>query len=125
MSLFRKSTCLIASALIFWCSVGYGQSEITGKWLSPDGDRKIEIHENNGSYSGKIIWLKNTAARVKVGDIVLTDITYKNDRWTGKAYMPARDRHVNVSIRMPGKDELEITGKVGVISQKKLWERCK
>lgn len=125
MSLFRKSTCLIAGVLIFWCSVGYGQAEITGKWLSRDGDRKIEIYQNNGSYCGKIVWLKNTAARVNVGDVVLTDITYEKDRWTGKAYMPARDRHVSASITMPSKDELEITGKVGVISQKRLWKRCK
>lgn len=125
MSLFRKSRYLITGVLISWCSVGYGLSAITGKWLSPDGDRKIEIYDSNGSYSGKIIWLKNTAASVKVGDVVLINITYQKDRWTGKAYMPARDRHVSVSIAMPSNDELEITGKVGVISQKRLWKRCK
>lgn len=79
MSLFRKSTCLIAGVLIFSCDVGYCQAEISGKWLSPDGDRQIEIYENNGSYSGKIIWLRNAVGKVKLGDVVLTDITYKRN----------------------------------------------
>lgn len=125
MNLFRKSTCLVAGVLIFWCSVGYGQSEIVGKWISPDGDRKMEIYDINGSFFGKIIWVKSNTVKVRVGDIVMKNIIYKNDHWEGIAYIPARDRDLPVSISMPGDDELEMTGKVGIMSRTKRWKRCK
>ncbi|MDR6809631.1 uncharacterized protein (DUF2147 family) [Dyadobacter sp. BE34] len=125
MDPFRKSAYFAAGILVLLSTAGYGQKEITGKWLSPDGDRKIEIFENNGSFFGKIIWLKNTAGKIRVGDIVLKDITYKNDQWEGKAYIPARDQDIPVSISMSGNDELQITGKAGMMSRKKLWKRCK
>ncbi|WP_149243591.1 DUF2147 domain-containing protein [Dyadobacter sp. 32] len=125
MKRISKSAFLTAGFLILLSTAGYGQSEIIGKWLNPDGDRKIEIYENKGSFFGKIIWLKNPSGKAQIGDIVLKDITYKNDHWSGKAYMPARDRDVDISISMKRADELEITGKVGVMSQKKLWKRSK
>ncbi|WAC12483.1 DUF2147 domain-containing protein [Dyadobacter pollutisoli] len=123
MNPLRKLAGCTAVILLFLCTICYGQNEITGKWLSPDGDRKIEICESNSSFFGKIIWLKSTAGKVRVGDIVLKDITYKNGHWVGKAYIPARNRDISVSISMPDKEELEITGKVGMMSQKKLWKR--
>lgn len=34
------------------------QDAIVGKWLSADGDGKVEIYKKGDKYYGKLVWLK-------------------------------------------------------------------
>lgn len=98
-----------------------GADALIGKWQNPDGSRRMEIYKNGNQYFGKIIWLKSNNDNVKIGDIVLKNIVFSNNQWTGM--ITAKGNEMNCSITMMNSNTINIKAKMGFISKSKAWAR--
>lgn len=94
---------------------------IIGKWLNPDGTRRMEIYKGGDKYFGKIIWLRYDDGNVKTGDIVLKNLSFTKNQWKGIALVKGKE--LDCSIAMPNANTMNIKGKIGFISTTKTWTR--
>lgn len=94
---------------------------IIGKWQNPDGTRHMEIYKNGDKYFGKIIWLKSDDGSVRMGDIVLKNLSFTKNQWKGIALVKGKE--LDCSIAMPNTNTMSIKGKMGFISTTKTWTR--
>lgn len=97
--------------------------DILGKWINSDGNRKMEIYKDDNNYFGKIIWLKDSDDKAKVGDIILKDFKYEEDEWKGKIYFSAKKRDMSGTITMEDSTTIKITAKIGLFGKSKEWKR--
>lgn len=107
---------------------------ILGKWLSEQGDAKIEVYKKNDKYHGKIVWLKepnrdgkpktdhlnpdiNLRSRKTLGLIILTNFVYDGDfEWEdGEIYDPKSGKTYSCNMELTEKGKvLEIRGYIGI-----------
>lgn len=101
-----------------------GADAIIGKWLNPDGTRKMEIYKTGSYYLGKLIWIDASvsSAKAKVGDVVLKDFTYADGKWKGKVVV--KGDSYSGSLKLNG-NVLSITASMGFLSKTKAWTRVK
>ena len=124
---------------------------VIGQWLTDDGGARIEIFKENGTYCGKIVWLKepvypkedkeagkpirdrnnpDPAKRDQpyVGIYLLRDFAYKGENtWTnGTIYNPENGKTYSAKLRLESKDKLKVRGFIGIslIGGSTFWSRC-
>ena len=97
--------------------------EIVGIWLNPDGNRKMEIYKEGDKYFGKIVWLKDSEEKAKVGDIVLKSFTFNGEEWEGEVHIAQKNRDLSGTIEMKDSNTISISASVGFISRSKEWKR--
>jgi len=119
------------------------QNEIVGKWNASDGEAVVEMYQSKGTYSGKIIWLKNgknsdgtdktdsknpdKSKRNKTikGLNIVSGLKYDGSEWDGgKVYDPESGRTYKCSVRLEG-GKLKLKGKWGPFSRTQTWTRHK
>lgn len=94
--------------------------DILGKWINPDGTRKMEIFKSGTSYFGKLIWMSESTTKAKIGDVVLQDFIYANGKWKGKVI--TKNDHYSGSLKLEG-NTLSITASAGFLSKTRKWTR--
>lgn len=100
--------------LLLLLTTSFAPDAILGRWTNADKTREITLVKNGNFYSG-----------TSAGKEILQNIVYNNNTYTGKVYLPKRDQTFPCTIRLKGDDTMEITVKVGFISQTKVWTRIK
>jgi len=92
-------------------------AQILGHWQRGKGEAIIEISEQDGVYSGVIIWSHKRPETV--GIEVFRELRYDvNEReWHGRAYSIKREREVRVDIAVPEKDQLELTAHILIFTK--------
>ena len=98
-------------------------NDIIGIWLNPDGNRKMEIYKEGDKYFGKIVWLKDSEDKAKVGDIVLKNFSFNGEEWEGDIYIAQKKRDLFGTIEMDDSNTINISASVGLISRSKKWKR--
>ena len=114
---------------------------ITGLWMSPKKDTKIEIYQRSGKFYGKIIWgsgteikdLKNPDKSLRDRDLVgldiLTDFVFDGkDTWqSGTIYDPREGKTYSCKMSLKGQNSLNIRGFVGIslFGRTETWDRIK
>lgn len=121
--------------------------KIVGIWLTQNSDSKVEIYKNgNGSYSGKIIWLKepqeNGEVRIDknnpkedmrnrrlIGLIILDGVKYdvSDKEWNnGTIYDPKSGNTYKCYMWFDGSDQkLNVKGNIGfsIMGRTVTWTR--
>ncbi len=111
---------LISTSIVSYSQTG--ADAIIGKWLNPDGTRKMEIYKTGSVYFGKLIWMSEPSSKAKVGDLVLQEFSFSDGKWKGKVV--ARGDIYSGTLKLDG-NELSITASSGFLSKTKKWTRTK
>ena len=115
---------------------------IVGKWLSADGDGKVEIYKKGDKYYGKLVWLKepnedNGTPKVDdenpdaskrstplMGLVILKNFTFEDGFWqNGTIYDPKNGKTYKCEMWMDGKNTLRIRGYVAFLHRTESWTR--
>lgn len=91
---------------------------IVGIWNTGEENTKIEITEDNGVISGKLLSSDN--AKAKIGNQILKDLQYSNGEYKGKMYAAKKDKWYDAVLKENG-DHLDITIKVGMMKKTLSW----
>lgn len=113
---------------------GFSQAAgaISGQWLNPEKDGKVEIYEASGKYYGKLVWMKepyeadgktprkdtkNKDAKLRerpvMNMVILTNFKFENGKWVdGEVYDPKSGKTYSSIMTLKG-DKLELRGYIG------------
>lgn len=130
----------LSLVLLFMSSLTHAQ-DITGKWLTEDGEAVVETYLSGDKLYGKIVWLKNAndaggkpltdqenpdkskRSRTLIDLLMLIDFKLDNKKWEGgKIYDPSDGKTYRCSIWLE-KDKLKVRGYVGMFYQTQTWTR--
>lgn len=112
---------------------------ITGIWLSPKKDSKIEIFQSGNKFYGKIIWgtgsspkdVKNPDKTLRNRDLIglsiLNGFVFDgDDTWEdGTIYDPREGKTYSCKMEMDGMNKLKIRGFIGIslLGRTETWTR--
>ena len=119
---------MVMTLLLPSSSLALSANDIVGVWITPGAKSNVQISSSGGSYSGKIIWLKepnrdgkpktdvnNTDAskrgRKLMGLSLLSGFTFKGDHWEGQIYNPEDGKTYSCVLYLKGRN-LEVRGYV-------------
>lgn len=136
----RRLRMVIASFLALTAvlvDVAYGQSEaaeantLLGVWITKDAKSHVEISQANGTYSGRIVWLRDSIkygkpalddknpdetlrSRPVLGMTIMRDFVYGGDMvWTsGKVYDPESGNDYSGKMTLVDPSTLDLRGYV-------------
>lgn len=144
-----KKSCLAFACILGAQILGYGiaQASPAGVWFNDTGQGAIEIYPCGRSYCGKIIWLKQPISRKTgkplqdaynpdpakrrrpiCGLLVIEGVQEQNDgSWDGgRIYDPKVGKSYNVALQLMDRNQLRVTGYVGVrfLGKSFTWTRA-
>ncbi len=117
--------------------------DVIGIWLTDDGKAKIEIYEESGRYSGKIIWIRDSVddagrprldkenpkkalqGRPIVGIDLVKGFKFRRGRWEGgEIYDPENGKTYSCKMTLIG-NKLEVRGYIGfsMFGRTVVWTR--
>lgn len=114
-----KQIAIIFSVLFSITKIN-AQKSITGIWNAREDNTKIEITEDNGVFSGKILSSDNPKA--KIGKQLIKDVKPSNGKYKGKLYAAKKGKWYDAVLKESG-DQLDITIKVGWMSKTLIWKK--
>jgi uncharacterized protein (DUF2147 family) len=120
--------------------------DITGVWMSDDGEGAVEIERCGDKRCGHLVWLKTPTdktghpmrdgnnpdptarQRPLCGAMVIKDVAAQNDgSWDGGSiYDPEEGKDYSVMVRADGNDRLEVRGYLGIksLGESMIWTRA-
>lgn len=120
--------------------------DVTGVWMSDDGEGAIEIQPCGDKRCGRLVWLKtplddvgrplvdannpDPAARKRpvCGIDIIKDVALQSDgSWdSGSVYDPEEGKVYSVMLKTKGNDSLEVTGYLGIkaLGETMTWTRA-
>ncbi|MDY0077112.1 MAG: DUF2147 domain-containing protein [Bacteroidales bacterium] len=140
---------LTFSIASFGVSAQNNADRVLGKWLNEDGDAHIEITEQDGVFTGKLVWLKfpideetgkpkldkknpdeKLKTRPTLGLEMLTGFRYdsSNKEWTdGEIYDPKSGKTYSCYMKFEDSGRLKIRGYIGIslIGKTTYWTAVK
>ena len=125
-----KNIILTFLAVLFSVSFTWAQSsnDISGEWINADKDRTVKLEKlSNGTYEGKVSWLKNPAdAEYKLGDLVIKDLVFNKGKYVdGQAYTPSNGGWVKCTAHLENDSTLALTGYKFFLSKTRHYTRVK
>ena len=136
---------LMALAVILPAGPGAFAGDVTGLWLTDDGEGVVEITPCGELLCGRIVWLKEpydekgqpirdvnnpTPAerdRLLCGAQIIQDLKHQDDdSWDGGyVYDPEEGKSYRVMLKAAGDDRLEVRGYIGIksIGETRIWTR--
>lgn len=150
LSLLVTACVLVLAA----AAAAQGPDAIVGKWLNAKKTAHIEIASANGTYVGKIVWLKEPtypaddkkgmAGQPKVDRenpdparrkqplidlVILRDFVFSKDNlWEkGRIYDPENGKDYKCKMRLTSPDTLDVRGFIGfsLLGRTETWTRVK
>ena len=95
---------------------------LIGTWQNEAGNRTVEFYQSGPYLEGKILEVNNANL---VGQVVFTELKFNGKTYEGRGYLPKRNQYILCSLKLMSANTLSITGKVGVMSDTKIWKRLK
>ena len=114
-----KQIAIIFCVLFSFTTIN-AQNSTTGIWNTGEDNTKIEITEDNGVFSGKILSSDNPKA--KIGKQLIKDVKLSNGEYKGKLYAAKKGKWYDAVLKENG-DQLDITIKVGWMSKTLTWKK--
>jgi uncharacterized protein (DUF2147 family) len=117
------------------------QDELSGIWLTEEGNSKVEIIKDGEKYSGTIVWLsrktdkngnpitdknnpeKELRDRPIMGLEMLQDIQFENDKGHGTIYAPKRGMTLECELVVINDLELQVNVTYRGFTKKQIWTR--
>jgi uncharacterized protein (DUF2147 family) len=118
---------------------------IEGIWLTENGKSKVQISEQGGHLSGRLIWLKdplrdgkpkldmhNESASLRgrplIGLTLIHGFSFKNGRWEdGKIYNPEDGKTYSCTLALKDPGTLEVRGYVlnPLLGKTQTWKKAR
>ncbi len=113
---------------------------VLGEWVSEKKTGRILVFRKGNHYFGRLSWLDDNAvldaynpdpsqrSRQLVGAVILTDFTFKNNRWEdGQIYDPESGRTYACTMQTTDTNNLKIRGYIGfsLLGRTSTWKRFK
>lgn len=92
-----------------------------GIWDIGNNNTKVEIMENSGVYSGKIISSDNS--KIKVGTPFLKDIKLEDGEWKGQLYNIKKGKWYDIVLEEKEGKKLLVTVDAGFVSKILEWTK--
>jgi uncharacterized protein (DUF2147 family) len=146
VSKFPGVVAIAALTMFFLAPSGAQAKDVTGIWMSDDGEGAVEIERCGDKRCGKLVWLKtpnddagkplrdannpDPAARQKpvCGVQIIKDVALQSDgSWDGgTVYDPEEGKSYSVMIKPTGNDNLEVRGYLGIksLGETMTWTRA-
>ena len=142
-------TSFILMFLSSFMFVAFAQEKdmLMGKWLTAGGDAQVQVYQNSGKFSGRIIWLKNPndekgkpqldgknpeqalKKRPLIGTEILQGFNYMEDGvWEGGTiYDPKTGKIYSCKISLMSRDKINVRGFVGIslLGRTETWSRVR
>jgi uncharacterized protein (DUF2147 family) len=105
---------------------------IEGYWKNPIGSAVIAIAPCSKQFCGKVVWASARGQREVskhapsiVGTTVLTNVQYRNGRWSGSLYIPDDDINVSAHLQPAANGQMKLTGCaiMGLFCRTQMWTR--
>ena len=113
-----KNLLIIIVALFTTMSIN--AQSLAGVWNIGEDNTKIEITEDNGVFSGKILSSEN--AEVKVGKQIIKNVKFSKGEHKGQIYAAKKGEWYSAVLKENG-GQLDITIKVGWMSKTVHWKK--
>ncbi|MDR1345567.1 MAG: DUF2147 domain-containing protein [Bacteroidales bacterium] len=119
---------LLVGALAFPCTFLVKGQNITGIWLTENGESKVEIYERNSEFFGKVIWVKEQTekAQKSVGVTILKNFVRQEDNtYKGSIFAPHLDKTFKGAITSKSESEITVRGFLGIslFGSSQHWKR--
>lgn len=103
--------------------LAFSQSEenLLGVWSNSQNTRKVEFYHLDDLYFGKVVWLSDDS-KLKVGDVLFKNLKWNGRQFNGKVATSSRG-DISCAISFTTKDQVKISGSMGVISKTAYWRR--
>ena len=102
-------------------ALAHAGSPAEGRWNTPKEGGVVEVYEKGGALYGKLVASSNEKA--PLGTIILKNFKQKDGVWTGKIFVPERNRTLDAELRVEG-NKLKLTVHVGIRTKKVTWNRA-
>lgn len=99
------------------------QSPLTGTWQNEDGTARLEVAAPKAPFQGTLAWTSDPKGAGKPGLHIWRDLKPTANGWQGEVYSPKRDATYPATFRLLDDGRLEMTVKVGFLSQTQTWTR--
>jgi hypothetical protein len=96
------------------------QSPLQGKWDTGKENTIVEILEEEDELMGRIVSSGNE--KVKIGTVMLKDLSKAKDTWTGKVYSLKKKEWFDVEIK-PNGSVLDLKISNGFLSKSIKWKK--
>jgi len=106
--------------ILLFATLSINAQSIAGIWNTGEDNTKIEITEDNGVFSGKILSSDN--AKANIGNQILKDVNFINGEWKGKLYAAKKGDWYDATLEEKD-SQLDITIKVGFMSKTIIWKK--
>jgi uncharacterized protein (DUF2147 family) len=121
---------LLVGLFILSCVFSANAQEITGIWLTENGESKVEIYEHKSELFGKVIWVKEQTEKAQkdVGEIVLKKfVRQKDNTYRGSIFAPHLNKNVKGVIIPKSESEIIVRGFLGIslLGSSQKWKRVK
>lgn len=128
--------------LIQYTCAQHAKDAITGIWINEEQTAKIEIFNDENSFSGKLIWIDNERDengqyykdiknpnpekrdQTIKGMVIISGLNYNGKYWeNGEIYSPKMGETANCKILIISPTEMELTVAKGFIKKTKTWRK--
>ena len=106
--------------LVLFTTISMNAQSLAGVWNTGEDNTKIEITDDNGVFSGKILSSDN--AKAKIGNQILKDIKFSNGEYKAKLYAAKKGEWYDAVLKENG-NQLDITIQVGWMSKTIEWKK--
>ncbi|MGV3522913.1 MAG: DUF2147 domain-containing protein [Candidatus Sericytochromatia bacterium] len=139
---FLWSLFLLVCFLPGSASLAASATDIVGVWITPEGKSHVQISQQSGKFTGKLIHLKeplrngkpkldaqnsnaSLRSRPLMGLSLLSGFVFKGDHWEGKIYNPEDGKEYSCQLRLKNAKVLEVRGYVlnPALGKTQIWNR--
>lgn len=101
-------------------------SDLRGRYAAPGLAIIVDFHPCPASVAqrcGTLVWAWNAAetSHAEVGDVILSDLVFDGQRWSGRLNSPRNGRVYKGTITPTGPDRLQLKGCAGPICANQTW----
>jgi uncharacterized protein (DUF2147 family) len=96
------------------------EHNIAGIWNTLEENTRVQIIEQKGMLTGRIISSDNSKAQV--GRLILKDLVQSGNAWTGKIFAVKKNQWYDVEITSE-KNRLKLKIQVGFVNKNLIWEK--
>ncbi len=111
---------LLILIVVLFTTLSMNAQSLAGVWNTGEDNTKIEIIEDGGVASGKILSSDN--AKANIGKQIIKDVKLSNGEYKGQLYAAKKGEWYDAVLKENG-SQLDITIKVGWMSKTVTWKK--
>ncbi len=113
-------TQLVVLIVLSAFTIVQSETRLVGLWKNDTGNRTIQFYQSGNFFEGKIT---EDSDPIMIGKVIFQRLKFNGKFYEGSAFLPKKNRSILCSLKLIDSNILEITGKVGIITDTKIWKR--